>query len=203
MKDNQIKFVNSLKMYKGEEYLLRYLIYITSAVLRKVKPAELVTFKNKNSNSFDIWKEHGEYLQKILGILCMKLYEDEDNVSLLFYNIDELSDVLVQNNSSPLLVNIGYPADGSVHDMLLYLKNRFDIRNFPHEIGIFLGYPACDVEAFVENEAKNYNHCRYWKVYHNLEEAQKIIDRIDNARQFAAELLLKLAANKTIQILCS
>ena len=45
VKNNHIKFVNSLKMYNGKEYLLRYLIYMTSAVLQKVKPAELVTFK--------------------------------------------------------------------------------------------------------------------------------------------------------------
>lgn len=43
---------------------------------------------------------------------------------------------------------------------------------FPHEIGLFLGYPPEDVSGFIRKEP-----CRctgYWKVYHNQNEALKV-----------------------------
>lgn len=36
---------------------------------------------------------------------------------------------------------------------------------FPHEIGLFLGYPLEDVKGFIRNHAANYKYSGYWKVY--------------------------------------
>lgn len=36
---------------------------------------------------------------------------------------------------------------------------------FPHEIGLFLGYPLDDVVGFIENRGRNYLACGCWKVY--------------------------------------
>ncbi|MDI9502529.1 MAG: DUF3793 family protein [Bacillota bacterium] len=48
---------------------------------------------------------------------------------------------------------------------------------FPHEIGLFLGYPPEDVLAFIEKGPK---HCKLtgcWKVYHNPEQAKEVFAR--------------------------
>ena len=44
--------------------------------------------------------------------------------------------------------------------------------SFPHEIGIFLDYPLCDVRGFIENKAQNFKLVGTWKVYGDPEEAQ-------------------------------
>ena len=36
---------------------------------------------------------------------------------------------------------------------------------FPHEIGLFLGYPPEDVAGFIANSARNCKCCGCWKVY--------------------------------------
>ena len=43
---------------------------------------------------------------------------------------------------------------------------------FPHEIGLFLGYPLEDVLAFIEHEGQHCKCCGCWKVYYNEGEAQ-------------------------------
>ena len=43
---------------------------------------------------------------------------------------------------------------------------------FPHEIGIFLGYPLEDVVGFIENQGENYLFCGCWKVYSNERDAR-------------------------------
>ena len=38
---------------------------------------------------------------------------------------------------------------------------------FPHEIGLFLGYPPHDVEGFIRYGGQNFRQCGFWKVYDN------------------------------------
>lgn len=49
--------------------------------------------------------------------------------------------------------------------------------DFPHEVGLFLGYPVEDVIAFIENKGKNCLCCGCWKCYTNACAAQKAFDK--------------------------
>ncbi|MBQ9060037.1 MAG: DUF3793 family protein [Firmicutes bacterium] len=44
---------------------------------------------------------------------------------------------------------------------------------FPHEIGLFLGYPPEDVKGFMRYGGKCCKTCGYWKVYGDAEAAEK------------------------------
>ncbi|SDM54919.1 DUF3793 family protein [Lachnospira pectinoschiza] len=43
---------------------------------------------------------------------------------------------------------------------------------FPHEIGLFLGYPAVDVKGFIEQKGQNCKCCGFWKVYGDEESSK-------------------------------
>ena len=46
------------------------------------------------------------------------------------------------------------------------LRERFAQRQgFPHEVGVFLGYPAADVQGFMEHGGRGYKCRGNWKVY--------------------------------------
>ncbi len=45
---------------------------------------------------------------------------------------------------------------------------------FPHEIGLFLGYPLEDVLGFIKHGGKNCKHCGIWKVYSNECETRQL-----------------------------
>lgn len=45
---------------------------------------------------------------------------------------------------------------------------------FPHEIGVFLGYPPEDVKGFIEHKADCFKCVGYWKVYGDQQRAEKI-----------------------------
>ena len=60
--------------------------------------------------------------------------------------------------------------------------NRLAVRiaeegEFPHEIGLFLGYPPGDVRAFIERGAKAPLITGVWKVYHDPEKAERIFEQ--------------------------
>ncbi len=48
---------------------------------------------------------------------------------------------------------------------------------FPHEIGVFLGYPPEDVKGFMENHAKNEKYVGYWKVYGDVERSKATFEK--------------------------
>ncbi len=53
--------------------------------------------------------------------------------------------------------------------------------DFPHEIGVFLGYPLADVIGFIQNRGKNFTACGYWKVYTDPTAAQEPLTAIKSA----------------------
>ena len=60
----------------------------------------------------------------------------------------------------------------------LHLKYRFQLLGrTPHEIGLFLGYPLCDVKGFIYNNGKNYKFSGPWKVYDNESETILYFDK--------------------------
>ena len=48
---------------------------------------------------------------------------------------------------------------------------------FPHEIGLFLGYPPSDVECFIKHPCTGVKCCGSWKAYSEPEKAKKIFGR--------------------------
>ena len=63
--------------------------------------------------------------------------------------------------------------------MLQIMNLRFEgyqhgSAEFPHELGIFLGYPLADVKGFIEHNGKDFLYQGYWKVYENVEERKKM-----------------------------
>ncbi|MBO7451607.1 MAG: DUF3793 family protein [Clostridiales bacterium] len=73
-----------------------------------------------------------------------------------------------------ILFSNGYKCE-SIGGCLECLRRRMDkCGDFPHEIGLMLGYPAEDVKGFIENEGKNFKQCGLWKVYGDEVKASKL-----------------------------
>ena len=68
---------------------------------------------------------------------------------------------------------------------LEYFKGRLDrAGGFPHEIGLFLGYPLADVLGFCALGGACAKLCGYWKVYGDVEYAKACFRRFDESRAF-------------------
>jgi len=53
---------------------------------------------------------------------------------------------------------------------------------FPHEIGIFLGYPLHDVRGFIKNNGRNFRLCGFWKVYDKEDYAERLFAQYNKCR---------------------
>ena len=78
-----------------------------------------------------------------------------------------------------MLAAFGYPAGQPLPALLAQLRRRIaQADGFPHEIGLFLGYPVEDVAGFIRHAGRGCKLCGYWKVYGDAEAASKLFDRL-------------------------
>ena len=63
--------------------------------------------------------------------------------------------------------------------------------SFPHEIGLFLGYPPEDVCGFIENKAEDCKCVGCWKVYGDADKAQLLFDKYKKCTQLCRSLFAK------------
>ena len=72
-----------------------------------------------------------------------------------------------------------YPVGQPLDVLLRNLKRRIAMsKDFPHEIGLFLGYPIEDVVGFIRYAGKGCKLSGLWKVYGDAEAASRLFDRL-------------------------
>ena len=126
----------------------------------------------------------------------------EDGKDMVFiYRKKELERFLQKEDVSAFLKNRGYLQSGKIQPfsicrILSELSRRVEAyyrtkENFPHEIGVLLGYPTEDVEGFIANEGRDCLCTGYWKVYQNEQRAKQIFAAFDEAREVTVREVLE------------
>ena len=116
---------------------------------------------------------------------------------LLVYRTGVLSRCLSDPETTRQLKALGYPVGGTLDEMLAHLVLRMrENAEFPHEIGLFLGYPPADVAEFCRQKGRNCLCCGCWKVYSDVEKAQETFRRY---KVCTAALAAKICAGHTIK----
>ncbi len=116
------------------------------------------------------------------------LFRGNDNLLLLVYRIDKLKDTLFDFKNHEYLISRGYPNNYCFDDYLNCLKGRVTNNNFPHEIGVFLGYDLNDIIDFCDGKKKP-EYVGYWTVYSNKEEKIKLFNKYTKCRRVVTNLV--------------
>lgn len=147
--------------------------------LAGIKPASLFRFQAESldliRHSVQVWDQCFEPK----GIRVQVLMEcPGSSVGIIYvYREKWVMHLLAEESRSTFLEQMGYRT-GSAGEMLAQLSRRLCLEaEYPHEIGIFLGYPLQDVIGFIQNKARNFTCCGYWKCYGDPVAAQKCFER--------------------------
>ena len=107
------------------------------------------------------------------GLRVLPLRFQNERALIYVYRPSRLSADLQDDTAKQLLKERGYCTDTSERCLVHLIKRLCQYEEFPHEIGLFLGYPPEDVRGFIENKADNFKCVGTWKVYGDAEKAQK------------------------------
>ena len=168
-----------------------------SLVLSGIKPSNLLIYSNHCEGCIS------EEL-KNTGAEHMKLYTgSKESVSIIF-NREKLEKALLDEENREFIKQYGYE-DFSVNSVIEKLAGRYTEfkegrAEFPHEMGIVLGYPLEDVSGFIENNGKNYLYSGYWKVYKNAEEKIRLFKTYKDIKKYFVE---QIENGKQICQICS
>ena len=97
----------------------------------------------------------------------------QDRVLLYLYRPKQLERDLTDETAAAILAEKSYPLgcpEQCVGELIRRLKTEGD---FPHEIGLFLGYPPGDVDGFMHLGARRAKCVGTWRVYGNEAAARK------------------------------
>jgi len=93
---------------------------------------------------------------KGLRVLPLKF---KDNRALVYvYRVSSLSRDLKDDAACRLLKEKGYETEAPERCIVQLIRKLEGCGGFPHEIGLFLGYPPEDVCGFIENRACQRQH---------------------------------------------
>jgi len=175
--------------------LTAHLMLECAEVLAGVKPANLISIGNRTQpcgrNLYQLWQSHHEELAtRLADLSIMVLQTKERALLLLCYNKDHLERHLAHAGIRALLHKAGYDADSANIALLGELRRRIGSSDsFPHEIGLFIGYPAKDVAAFMGLIRLPFACQCLWKIYGNPVQSLDLAEKYRCCRQKMGTIL--------------
>lgn len=168
--------------------LERYLIEHCSPTLASLKTANL--FNVAYACEEALYQNLSGWNQALChkGVQLFVLRTHRNTALIYVFRKARLENDLQRPGVERFLFTYGYVCTNMEY-ALERLKTRLaDGGNFPHEIGVFLGYPLGDVIGFIENAGQNCKCAGCWKVYCNECEAVKTFARFNKCRDIYLRL---------------
>lgn len=158
------------------------LIEYGAATLAALKTACLFRIAVPNWRCFWSWVRRGNARLCKRGVCLTVLCVKKGEALVYLWRRAHLAADLQKAGVARFLRECGYTSCRA--DLALtHLRARFGMCVFPHEIGVFLGYPLGDVIGFIDNAGKNWKYMGCWKVYCDARQTREIFARIAHCRE--------------------
>lgn len=178
----------------------KYLIEHCSPTLANIKPANLFTYSFSCVEEFERSMQNVNETLNKKGVFVESLRIRDGRSLIWVYRKSQLNERLRESKIKSFLQSFGYQSDELV-DVIAHLKERIsNVKGFPHEIGIFLGYPLADVVAFIKNGGKHSKCTGCWKVYTNECEALNLFKKYAKCKSIYAKMFLSGRTIKQLTI---
>lgn len=168
--------------------LEKYLVKNCSPTLASLKTANLINvpFDNRGELFSSLSEWNSRLNSKGVDLILLKIGK---NSALVYVcRKSSLQRDLNSNGVFDFLKQFGYKST-DVDYCIKRLANRLSLSaSFPHEIGVFLGYPLDDVIGFIDNRGQNSKCCGCWKVYCNECEALKTFAKFKKCTKIYCKL---------------
>ena len=168
----------------------KYLIEHCCPTLAGLKSSSIFTFSYE---SRQLLQQQIAYYNKMFsqkGIRLRILRRSDSHALIIVYRETLLERDFRKEGVADFMAKYGYSVDDlRAESAITRLSERFEsCGEFPHEIGVFLGYPLDDVIGFIENNGRNCKCCGCWKVYENECEAMKKFEQYRKCNRIYKEL---------------
>lgn len=153
----------------------RHLVEHCAPTLAGIKVGNL--FCRKTAQGEDIREVIASWNNRLLGKgVQVRLIKETPTGALVYvFRPALLSKLLACDDVARFLDGYGFSNCRSLESYIEQLGSHIGSADcFPHEIGIFLGYPLQDVQGFIQNRGRHFSLCGFWKVYSEPQRAERL-----------------------------
>ena len=162
-----------------------------SPTLASIKTGNLFTYKYESEE--ELWKSVEGFNECVRekGVSLTVLRRSEKKALIYVCRFSSLERDLKKPGVANFIKKYGYERTDPAY-ALERLRSRLAQReDFPHEIGLFLGYPLGDVIGFINHKGQDCKCCGRWKVYCDEDEARKQFCRMEKCTQVYQQVFAK------------
>lgn len=138
------------------------LVKSCSPTLAGLKSGNLFRYRCNGNGNAELKEWNTRLAAKGISIRAMR--NDEEYVLTCVYRRSMIENDLRKEGVRSFLSGLGYDCDDT-EAAIEMLSERMENEDFPHEVGLFLGYPLHDVMGFINNCGRDCRFCGCWKVY--------------------------------------
>ena len=138
----------------------------------------------------EVFREELRRLNGILkkkGLRAVPVRMTADFALVYLYRPDFLKRDLGSEEATCLLKSLGYEPQSVNRSVAFLARMMREKEAFPHEIGLFLGYPPVDVLGFMKSSREGVKCVGCWKVYGDEARARAAFWRFQRCREVFEE----------------
>ena len=169
------KLVYANQTAANGSFFTKTLVRYAAPTLCGIKAGNLFSVRQSDFRERDFYKSAASL--KAFGIESAFVQGRRGKIIALFYDALWVQKILSTPCATQYLSGKGYSRGGAilVQDFVKNVCSKIKSgADFPHEIGILLGYPLLDVIEFDKRKGRGCAHCGYWKAYCDVEGAKKL-----------------------------
>lgn len=165
-----------------------YLITHCAPTLASLKTASLFSLRCTCEEELRGQLEAWDRRLSEKGVRLTVLGRREDAALVYVCRQTQLEADLRKPGVARFLAAYGYAGADAAQAVARLRERLAETGDFPHEIGLFLGYPLGDVVGFIRNAGRNCKCCGCWKVYCNPGEARRQFAKFRKCSEVYARL---------------
>lgn len=174
---------------KSNSSYIKWVLSVLGPVILGSKPCEILNISCKDPLKDKKVEEVESFFKDCFRVSYKLININDGGFRILFVNKSSLSKVLDNKKCINFLKFIGYPSYSNVDDYIEILVNKLHSDEFPHEIGIFLGYPLKDVVGFMGYGNYKFYETRAWRIYGDPDISYEIYNKFVEDRNKMEELI--------------
>ncbi len=152
----------------------RILIQKCSPTLAAMKTGNMFSCKFETACVMKGWLRNWNKKLSAKGLRFLPLRYRDGRALIYVYRPSKLKCDLRDNMAREILRSRGYPTETPGLCIARLIRKISECGDFPHEVGLFLGYPPEDVLGFIENKSCESKCAGCWKVYGDEEKAKML-----------------------------
>ena len=157
----------------GDQLLIR----LCSPTLAGLKTGNLFTVDVEDRAKFNREICTFNHRLSCKGIRMIPVKYWGNHVMLYLYRPKLLRRDFANEEVCKILKEKGYSYENSDLCVAQLARHLAKDQEFPHEIGLFLGYPVSDVVGFMKSPEEGVKYTGFWKVYGDIDHALKTFEK--------------------------